>query len=333
MDATLLIHSIVRQTTVLIAQLATHAGGRAILAQTANEVFLNLVHELRAQGLGQKVIADMFGLALRTYHGKIRRLSERSTFRGRSLWDAALEYIQERGTVLQAEVLQRFRNDDQASVRGVLVDLVESGLVYKSGRGTRTTYRAARPDEYAAVEPDEVEARTANLVWVAVSRFGPVTADRISQTVPLEALALERALDALTADGRIERVEKNGIVEYKTALCLIPFGSSAGWEAAVFDHYQAIVGAICMKLRSGNTVAAPDDSIGGSTYAFTVWEGHPHHEEVLALLASTRARINELRQKVTAFNKDHTAPEAARVQVISYVGQTVLESEQRGEES
>jgi hypothetical protein len=135
MDATLLIHSIVRQTMVLIAHLATHAGGRAVLAQTANEVFLTLVKELRAQGLGQKVVADMFGLALRTYHGKVRRLSESRTFRGRSLWDAILDYVQANETATQVDLLQRFRNDDEAIVRGVLNDLVESGLVHKAGRG------------------------------------------------------------------------------------------------------------------------------------------------------------------------------------------------------
>src|SRR6187549_1621601 len=59
MDIAVLIDAIVRQTTVLIAQLVTSAGGWAPLAHTANQVFVDLVRELKEQGLGNKVIADM----------------------------------------------------------------------------------------------------------------------------------------------------------------------------------------------------------------------------------------------------------------------------------
>src|ERR1041385_2422234 len=119
-NVNLLIDAIVRQTTVLIAQLATAAGARAQLAHTANQVFLDLVHELKHQGLGNKVIADMFGLSLRTYHNKVARLAESSTDRGRSLWEALLAYVQEKGPASRADVLDRFRHDDEATVRGVL---------------------------------------------------------------------------------------------------------------------------------------------------------------------------------------------------------------------
>src|SRR5262245_6499265 len=126
MEPTLLIDAVVRQTTVLIAQLATSAGLRAPLAHTANQVFLDLVRELRVQGLGNKVIADRFGLALSTYHDKVRRMSESRSYRGRSLWEAVVSFVQERDALLQADVLARFRSDDEASVRAVLNDLVES---------------------------------------------------------------------------------------------------------------------------------------------------------------------------------------------------------------
>ena len=67
MNVNLLIDALVRQTTVLIAQLATAAGARAQLAHTANQVFMDLVRELKEQGLGNKVIADMFGLSPVSY--------------------------------------------------------------------------------------------------------------------------------------------------------------------------------------------------------------------------------------------------------------------------
>ena len=78
-----LIDAVVRQTTVLIAQLATSGGVRAPLAHLASQVFLELARELEDQGVSRKVSADMFGMALRTYLRKIQRAKESSTDRGR----------------------------------------------------------------------------------------------------------------------------------------------------------------------------------------------------------------------------------------------------------
>jgi hypothetical protein len=92
MSVRILIDSIVRQTTVLIAQLATSGGLRAPLAHIANQIFLDLTRELDAQGVSRKVSADMFGMALRSYLRRIQGLSESSTERGRTLWEAVLGY-------------------------------------------------------------------------------------------------------------------------------------------------------------------------------------------------------------------------------------------------
>src|SRR4029079_7790777 len=179
----LLIDAIVRQTTVLIAQLATAAGARAPLAHTANQVFVDLVHELKDQGLGNKIIADMFGLSLRTYHNKIARLSESSTDRGRSLWEALLGFAQERGTVSRGEILRRFRNDDDELVRGVLNDLVTSGMLFQTGRGDLTSYRAAQPGETSR-EIDDSGDRIACFAWIAIYRYGPITRAELVEHVP-----------------------------------------------------------------------------------------------------------------------------------------------------
>src|SRR5512134_544108 len=93
MTVQLLIDAIVRQTTVLIAQLATSGGLRAPLAHVANQVFLDLAGELERQGVSRKVSADMFGLALRGYQRRLQRLAESSTDRGSSLWEGVLHYV------------------------------------------------------------------------------------------------------------------------------------------------------------------------------------------------------------------------------------------------
>jgi len=65
-----------QQTTVLTGQLSTAAGVRAPLARIADQVFVDLAEELESQGVARRVAADMFGMALRGYQKKLRRLTE-----------------------------------------------------------------------------------------------------------------------------------------------------------------------------------------------------------------------------------------------------------------
>lgn len=332
MNTSVLIDSIVRQTTVLIAQLATSAGGRTQLAHTANQVFLDLVKELKHQGLGNKVIADMFGMALRSYHSKIQRLSESNTYRGRSLWEVVLEYVQARTTVLRADVLRRFQQDDSATLRAVLKDLVETGMLFQTGRGDSTAYRAASAEELALAGTEARRDGLESLVWVAVNRHAPATLEDLQQVVPLDRSELERVLAALLANGRIsEQVGDDG-PRYACPSCLIPLGSTVGWEAAVFDHYQAMVTALTTKLRMGSRTAQPADWVGGSTYGIDVWPGHPLRDEVLGLLRRFRQQAVELRTKVENYNQAHGVPTTGTERVIAYVGQTVVGLEEEGEE-
>jgi chromosome segregation and condensation protein ScpB len=329
-NVNLLIDALVRQTTVLLAQLATAAGTRAPLAHTANQVFMDLVRELKDQGLGNKVIADMFGLTLRTYHNKIARLSESSTDRGRSLWEAVLGYIEEKGPIARAAVLARFGRDDVETVKGVLKDLVDSGLVYRTGRGDAITYCITSATE--TVRDADLEERNANLVWVAIFRYGPILRARLAEIVPLEDAAMDRALARLVSDGRVEQASDNDALSYSSTTCVIPVGDSAGWEAAVFDHYQAMVTAICRKLQGGTKTARPGEWIGGSTYHYDVWRGHPQFDEVVGFLSEVRERAVLLRKQVEAYNKGHEPDEQTALRVTAYVGQTIIGPEP-GEDS
>jgi hypothetical protein len=324
MNINLLIDAIVRQTTVLIGQLATAAGARAPLAHTANQVFMDLVRELKEQGLGNKVIADMFGLTLRTYHNKVARLSESTTERGRSLWEALLAVIQEEKSVLRSDLLKRFSRDNEGTVRSVLRDLVDSGLVFRTGRGDMAAYKAATPDEYGAGEAAHGAERLANLVWVAVNRYGPIDRAGLAEHVPAGDGALALALERLESDGRVRRTGSQSGPLYECDECVIPLNAPAGWEAAVFDHYQAMVTALCAKLRLGKRQATHGEWIGGSTYAFDVWEAHPHRDEVLGFLQETRERAVGLRRKVERYNAEHPRGIDAPMKVICYVGQTVI---------
>jgi hypothetical protein len=277
MNVNALIDAIVRQTTILIAQLATLGGARAQLAHTANQVFLDLSAALREHGVGSKVIADMFGLALRTYQERVRRLSESQTMRGRSLWEAVLEHLEARGPILRAEVLTRFGHDDLGAVRSVLRDLVHNGLVYRTGRGDQTMYRTATAEELRMPGQHSAEALR-NMVWVAVQRAGKANAQDLMHALSLDLPRLERALADLRDRGLVEgREMPGGGMEYQSQHCVLGYDDPHGWEAAVFDHYQALVIALTTKLRLGQTHAAPNDTVGGSTFGFDVWPGHPEY--------------------------------------------------------
>ena len=332
MQTQLLIDSIVRQTTVLIAQLATSGGVRAPLAHVAGQVFVELARELEAQGVSRKVSADMFGMALRTYQRKTQRLRESVTMRGRSLWEAVLEFLQNEDVVTRSRVLARFRHDDQVLVRGVLRDLTESGFVFASGSGDGTAFRAARPEELAKLRDAEDSGALDALVWGIIYREGPIDRPGLLEGGRLTAEALGGALERLLAQGRIESVERDAGTCYASRELFIPIDATVGWEAAVYDHFQALVHTICRKLALAAN--APEQELtGGSTYSFAIWPGHPHEDEVNATLKRFRSEQSALRAKVDAFNAGAGQPAAQRRTVVTYAGQHVVGAEEDGEES
>lgn len=319
MNVQLLIDAIVRQTTVLIAQLATSGGLRAPLAHIANEVFLELAAELDGQGVSRKVSADMFGMALRAYLRKIQRLRESRTVHGRSLWEAVLSFVQERTVVARRDVLENFYRDDEELVRGVLHDLTEGGFVFRSGSAGGTTYRAASDDERTQMRERATDAD--ELVWLMVYRDGPVTRDAIAQALRLTEAQLALALSRLVAGHRIRSQNDGPIETYLADEFVVPLGQSQGWEAAVLDHYQAVVRTMCRRLDADAPPTAAD-RVGGSTYTFDVWEGHPMADEVYGWLRAFRARAASLRERLKEYNAAQHAPDEYS-QVVVYGGQCV----------
>jgi hypothetical protein len=201
----LLIDSIVRQVTVLLAQLATAGGLRAPMADLADQVFLHLASELEAQGVSRKVSADMFGMALRAYVRKVTRLQEGHSAPGVTLWQAVLEFIREHGLVLRSRVLARFSRDPERVLLSVLHDLCESGLVFVLGSGSRVAYRAASDDELGELARSGQEEGLEELVWALVAHEGPLSEAQLGRRVARAPAELQGTLAALLADARVER--------------------------------------------------------------------------------------------------------------------------------
>lgn len=331
MKVQLLIEAIVQQTTVLIAKLATAGGVRAPLAHVANQVFIDLGSELERQGLSRKVSADMFGISLRAYQRRMQRLRESSTDRGRSLWEAVLDYIRDNEITSRRGVLKRFARDDEDSVRSILHDLVESGLVFSSGPGADAVFRAASDDDLGAMQRLDGDTGLDELLWAIVFSQGPIPRERLLELCAGRSDQVLPALQRLLDDGKLEqRTTPEGEL-LSAERFFVPEASEAGWEGAVYDHYRAVVRTICNRLDEESRRSSYADSIGGSTYTFDVGPGHPLEPEVLGQLARLREQCTALRAKVAEYNAEHGRTERGE-NVVVYVGQSVVPREDLSKE-
>ena len=321
-----LIDAIVHQTTVLIAQLSTASGIRAPLSHIADQVFLELSREIEAQGVSRKVVADMFGLAIRTYQKKVQRVTESVLARERTLWQAVLEHLQAQGSSSRRELLVRFDRDDPIVVGSVLNDLVSNGLVFKTGSGETALFGITQAQDLVRAIREQRRESLVPVVWVLVYRAGDVTRAALMEQLGTDDESLDTALAALLAAGQIRSNdgEKDGeLPTYSAESFVVPVDSEHGWEAAVFDHFQAVVRAIGTKLRLGVTKAKHHDQVGGATLGFDIRPGHPQYDEVLGLLRRVRGEVNELWERVQAHNATDPLPEDERTEVLFYFGQCV----------
>lgn len=330
MNPTLLVDAIVRQSMVFIARLVTAEGSRSPLRRLADEVFVDVVRELDRQGLGERVSAELFGMALREFRRKVARLTESVTRRGVTLCGALHGHLVERGASSRAELLAVFAADGAAAVHAVLDGLVDDGLVRRLGQGSDASYRAATAEELTELGLAGgvlAPATAASLVWVHLCRLGPMPEAQLAAELPLSAASLRRALEDLLADGRIRAEGGPETVRYATDHCLIPVGDEVGWEAALIDHHRAVLSALAAKVESGVHGSVANEELGGTTVCYDLWPGHPKEREVRELLSDTRRRLAALWDEVEEMNRDQR--ERIEYALTFYCGQYRREREPR----
>lgn len=326
MDVKLLIDAIMRQTTVLIAQLSTSAGIRAPLAHVADQVFLDLAAEIESQGVARKVAADMFGLALRSYQKKVQRLTESASVRDRTLWEAVIDFLSEQGSCTRQRLLERFRHDAAEDVAAVLNDMLGQGLVYSTGRGQSALYGlSSDTDRRRVLQSDRDESLQA-MLWLSLYRRA-MSRRELCANLALEAATVDAAIERLIQEGRVR--EAGGKLSAETFL--VPVGAAIGWEAAVFDHFSAVSRAIAAKIRRGAPRSAADDVVGGATLTFELSAEHALRAEVTQLLGKVRAEVNELWTRVENLNAEQPIAEADKQLVTFYFGQCLEDTESSDE--
>jgi len=316
-----------RQTTVLVAQLTVSAGIRAPMAHLADEVFFRLSEELTKQGVPQKVIADMFGFALRSYQRKVARLRQGSTDESTTLWEGVLAHIEDNEACTRADIVRHFSRDDPNSVRSVLRDLAQSGLVQEVGRTSEATFRSTPSSERAARAQSGDQEGLQTLVWLDIGRHPSSTIDELSGRLSLPAEELRSAVERLIEKGQVQRSEQGTLSAQKL---FIPFGAETGWETAVFDHFRATCASIAAKLRLGPR-AEEHDTTGGATFSFDICPGHPMEEQVMGLLRRTNQEVGELWDAVEAHNAKHALDPSAIEPVTFYFGQCTTPKEDSSE--
>ncbi len=323
MNLRLLIDGIVRQTTVLVAQLSTTAGVRAPLAHIANEVFLELAQEIERQGVGKKVVADMFGLALRSYQRKLQRVVESRTVRDRTLWEVVLESL-ESGSATRRELLDRFSADGEPEVAAVLNDLNASGFVYAAGSGDSTTYGLTSTAERRRMQDEEDIESLSNWIWFLVFQGDARDRDALLGHLSISPEKLDQALLVLAQRGRVEEVAGKLVASN----LVLPHGSTQGYETAILDHFRAVTTAIARKVRTGCLTSQASDRVGGTTVTFTVYPGHPQEAQVYSLLERVRSEAEALWQQVARTNEERPPDPENVERVIFYVGQNVQPCEE-----
>jgi DNA-binding PadR family transcriptional regulator len=314
----LLMDGVVRQTTVLLAQLSTTAGARSPLAHVADQVFVELAREIESQGVRRQVVADMFGMALRSYQKKMRRLTESASVSEQTLWQAVLNLV-EREQPTRSRVLERFQFDGEREVAAVLKDLVRSGLVSVTGSGDEAVYTVTSDGVRDKVQRRQDIDSIANLAWLLIFRREVGARAELAARLAVDETLASAALDELVRSGRVSELEGRLV----SSNVVLPLGAEQGWETAILDHFRTVSVAIATKIRTGFGGAKADDRIGGSTFTFTVTPGHPYEREVNELLKRTRLQAQALWDKVAVHNQEHPPDPEQSTRVSFYLGQVV----------
>lgn len=324
MDTVRLIDAVVRHTTVFIAQLSTSAGLRAPLAHIADQVFLDLSREIEAQGVSRKVVASMFGMALRGYQRKVQRLTESASHRGQTLWEALVEHLDRHGASLRGDLLARFGADGEEHVVAVLRDLTDSGVVYSTGRGDHMLYGLSSDQDRERILLQIRGQKLEISAWYAIHRKSQTVA-ALCESLKVDQNEILPVIEQLVAAGSVRATsgDLTAGTLLESARFVVPVGDERGWEVAVFDHYRAVLDAIVNKLHLRSIDPEAANSVGGATLVFDLHPAHPMKHEVLGLLKRLRDDVNDVWSRVSQYNRANPFDRNELMSVTFYLGQNV----------
>lgn len=307
MDVESLVHLVAVQAAGLIGRLATSEGGRAPMATLESTFMRALVSELEQQGLSQRVIADMFGVSVRTYQRSLLRWGAPEG--AGSLWAEVLEFVDRREVCSKEEIFAHFHAEESATVTAMVRDLV------KSGRLKTVTRRGQRLLALCDAAPSRSAPPDVALA-VFIAAFGPQTVAELAaqighsheETAALVAEWVDKDILAPVPDTTPTRYRgRPGLDRF------VGKDISVG----VLVHVAAMVSTLKAAL------ALPRDSDVEAharmrTWIFDVWDGHPHADDIAAKLAASDALLRQAERLAVASVDERPTHGRRRMQV--YLG-------------
>jgi len=252
-----LIRLITRQAMKLVARLAIVHDRRSSLAKISDIAFLELNHELEILGLRKKVIADMFGLALRSYQQKVNRLQESTAWDLRSLWTSVYDYLNKAKQASRKTVFDRYSAADERVLSSILADLSTSGFLSKSEKGGDTIYTVSADNMES--KPTLNQACTLNLVWTYIYTYPRVSRKNIGERLGLDTATVENVLSDLESTNRIERIVDDEGECFVAPWCIQEAGEGVmGMLSGMYHHFQSICSALAIKLEQTIDTSAID---------------------------------------------------------------------------
>ncbi|MCK6573895.1 hypothetical protein L6V77_22690 [Myxococcota bacterium] len=308
----------------LFATLASKNPLRMYFADIAGKTLLDVVQVLREEGVSQEAIAASFGLTMNGFRDRMRKLQD--AHRAGVAVDAGHRTLLERvhavideqagpdGWTSADALTDAFRGTKNDTLQGVLTFLQKSALIEARGRGAKKAYRV--------VDAPVADELTEHDVQVTLYREGPFTLERLVNRLEAPEGQVEALLGRIRARGELEEREEGGVTSYGARRYHIHWDDVEGYEAAIYDHLAAVVGALCKKLRMRQHAASLKDLTGGATFTFYVPTDDPLWHEVSGYLRENRLRLEDWLTRARALEGQPHAPGTLK-RVTIYVGQAV----------
>jgi len=320
-----LVERIVPLVAELFATLASRDPLRMHFADIAGKTLLDIVQTLRSDGISQEAIAASLEMTITGFRAKMKKLAQEFEEVDAVPGDAGPRTLLERvhgfvyeeggdrvGTRYQ-DIADAFRGVKPDSLRGVLHFLVQSGVLSVTGRGATREYRTI-PQRRAD------SASLADAV-VMLYRDGPMTVAELAHRLEVPTATARRFVERLEGEGRLEPGGgPTGETTYKATSYHVPMGSADGYEAALWDHFQAVVRSVNKKVRLGRYNASLHDVNGGTTFSFDVAEDSELFEELSGFLQSMRVQMEAWRERAL---EEVPPPGTSSKRVTIYTGQMV----------
>jgi len=291
-----------------------------------------LMVELSNRGMHRGRIAELFACSTETVRMRAKKHGDLNTRAGSvqplAPWRVtALNRLREsNGAWISVEDLRtskRVNLSYDCWFNAMIKDLVDAGVLEVNASGL--TCRVVCEERLQAVQgtPSSREAEE-SLVWAAIYRRGPISEADLSPLVAMPGNALRTHLRSLIRQGLVTDIGESDDAYIATHFEASPIEAQR-WESALHDHFAAVYDAAAAKLVHGGSEQWTG-VLGGSTYSFDLWEGHPDEQRVRELLSTLRAVV----RPVVDEHREHdralasTVPRAEVYRVVVYLGQGVV---------